>query len=228
MSNRYEGAGNSFLIFEDKLPKDPAVLCECGVDGVLLLQGRCYRIFNADGSEAEMCGNGVRCMVRYLEDRGRKQERYFFDSLAGPIEAWHEGDLIGVKMPAPRLVKRTFFKNKEADFYLVGVPHIVLFFDDIENIEIEKWADPAFNVNLVQVNGDSISVRTFERGVNRETLSCGTGAVASAASVKNHFDFPEKIVVKNRSQSDLIIRLLPNRTEMVGPASLVVNYSSFN
>ncbi|MCH9704242.1 MAG: diaminopimelate epimerase, partial [Chlamydiae bacterium] len=64
-SNRYHGSGNSFLIFEDSIPDDPKKLCECGVDGILLLKGNRYIIYNADGSEAEMCGNGVRCMVRF-------------------------------------------------------------------------------------------------------------------------------------------------------------------
>lgn len=222
ISNRYHGAGNSFLIFEESLSGDPSELCRCGVDGILLLRGNRYHIFNADGSEAEMCGNGIRCAVRYLADRGRRKERYFFDTLAGPVEAWHEGDLIGVQMPQPQLIKTSLFKEKEADYYLVGVPHVVLFFDEIACLDIEKWADPAYNVNLVQLKDDAIVIRTFERGVNRETLSCGTGSTAAAHAAKRRFRLGDEVCVHTESKSDLIIRLLPDRTEMIGPAEQII------
>ena len=227
-SNRYHGSGNSFLIFEDVVPGNPVELCKCGVDGVLLLKGDRYIIYNADGSEAEMCGNGVRCIVRYLEDRGRRQELYKFQTLAGEVEAWHEDDLIGVKMPKPLFEGTQIIKDQVvADLYRVGVPHMVLFFEEIEPLDLAAWSEPFvknFNVNFVQVHPDSISVRTFERGVNRETLSCGTGATAAAAAAKRRFDLPLPVTVHTASKSSLIIRIMDDRTEMIGPAlSITVN-----
>ena len=222
-SHRYQGAGNSFLIYEEALPGDPALLAACGVDGILLLRGRQLRIYNADGSEAEMCGNGIRCVVRYLEQRGMRETRYFFSTLAGEIEAWHEEDVIGVRMPPPRFDRRSPFKERLADFYTVGVPHVVLFFDAIDALDITQWADPRYNVNLVQVDEGGVAVRTFERGVNRETLSCGTGATAAAAAARRHFNLPDEILVQTRSGAPLMVRFLHERTELIGPADVVEN-----
>ncbi len=225
LNNLYHGSGNSFLIFEEELPDAPDKLCTFGVDGVLLLRGNLFTIYNADGGEAEMCGNGIRCMVRYLEEHGRRQELYTFQTLAGIVEAWHEGKLIGVKMPFPHFEGKQSVmlgeQERVADLYRVGVPHMVFFFEEIETLPIAEWSQPFcknFNVNYVEVHPDSISVRTFERGVNRETLSCGTGATAAALATAARFDFPSPIIVHNQSKSSLTIRFSSERVDMIGPA----------
>jgi len=225
ISNKYEGSGNSFLIYDEELPASPIELCLSGVDGVLLLKGDHFIIYNPDGSEAEMCGNGIRCAVRYLEEQGRRKELYRFQTKAGEVEAWHDGDLVGVKMPEPRFIGTQKVGDSIADLYTVGNPHMVLFFENISDLPIAELSQPFcknFNVHFVQINPDSISLRTFERGVNRETLSCGTGATASAAAAVRRFRIPCPVKVHTASKSSLVIRFLEGRTEMIGPAYRVI------
>ena len=158
-----------------------------------------WRFFNADASEAEMCGNGARCAARFASLTGIVQKpRMAFRTLAGIIKAELLGDRVKVQMTPPHSLKLDLNLEAEGrsfhvDFINTGVPHAVCFAADeneLESADILRWGHalrfhPHFqpagtNVNFVYVQDSShMVVRTYERGVEGETLACGTGCIAS-------------------------------------------------
>jgi diaminopimelate epimerase len=207
------GTGNDFIVVDSRGSIFPAEdktfvsrLCDrrygVGADGIILLENSAQsdfkmRIINADGSEAEMCGNGARCAVRMAKDiklfKGKKTE---FQTLAGTIKASIIGDIIKLNMGIAKEIRlniKVILDGSEKILYFVntGVPHAVMFVDDIEKVDVLRWGreirhnslfKPAgTNVNFVKVmDSSTIKVRTYERGVEDETFSCGTGTCASA------------------------------------------------
>jgi diaminopimelate epimerase len=175
-----------------------------GADGLLFIEDDdeldfAWRFFNSDGSEAEMCGNASRCVARLACMDGIAGPELVFRTLAGPIEAVVKGSTVMVQLTRPHGLVPEFTLELaggqllSAGFVVTGVPHIVLVLeeDTLETAEVhelgreiryhEKFAPAGTNVNFVQVTGrGSIRVRTYERGVEAETLACGTGVVASA------------------------------------------------
>ena len=179
-----------------------------GADGLLLIESSKknlfkMRIFNPDGSEAEMCGNGARCVAfwGYLRVPGRKG-MFTFDTVAGAIETkvTHKAQRpfagVGIKMVNPIGVSldmpiRVMNRVVKVNYINTGVPHVVVFVQGLDKIDVEaigrairfhkKFKPQGTNVNFVEVvNDNHIKVRTYERGVEAETFSCGTGSVASA------------------------------------------------
>lgn len=205
--SKYEGAGNDFLVIDDRasfFPVHDSSLIErlchrrfgVGADGVLLLQNAAdadarMRIFNSDGSEAEGCGNGVRCFVRFLEDLGIRRTIYRIavggkvlsaDILEGQVRV-EMGPLSGWDCHS--------IDGREIHFVDSGVPHAVWFVPEVETIALHEVGPvlrrhPLFgsrgaNVNIAEIGQENrVKVRTFERGVEAETLACGTGATAVA------------------------------------------------
>jgi diaminopimelate epimerase len=174
-----------------------------GADGLILIEKSeiadfKWRFFNPDGSEAEMCGNGGRSVVKYAYLNGIAKERVCFETKAGLIEGEINSseDVVKIQLTKPFDLKCDYpilIDNKEYMINSVntGVPHVVMFLNDIDNIDIlslgrkirlhEIFKPDGTNVNFVKLAGRStISIRTYERGVEDETLSCGTGVVASA------------------------------------------------
>ena len=214
------GLGNDFIVINNMQgqfaldwPAFAARYCPrktaVGADGVLIIEASDeadfnYRIFNADGSEAEMCGNGARCAALFAFHEGIAGDQMKFKTLAGIIEARVSTDDVSIRMTDPYDLQRDIHLDIITGQYIVhsinsGVPHAVVFTDSLSTISVEelgrairmhKYFSPAgTNVDFVQVGqADHINVRTYERGVEAETLACGTGAVASAiisACVKN-------------------------------------------
>ena len=201
--NKYEGTGNDFIIikvdaFAGPLPDALAIkkLCDrrfgIGADGLIVVEecsGYDFRMiyFNADGSRGAMCGNGGRCASHYAMRHITGFRDLTFMADDGPHTAKHISD--NVIELSIRDVQMT---SETPDGILVntGVPHLVVFADDIEDTDLvtfarplrysDRYAPDGVNVNLVAVTGDSLCVRTYERGVEDETLSCGTGVTASA------------------------------------------------
>ncbi len=156
-----------------------------------------WRFFNPDGSVAEMCGNGSRCAVRFAYQMGICPESARFETLVGVIhaEVKEGGKRVKVRLTKPYgfqekplEVKGRFF---EGNFINTGVPHYVVMIEDLENLDVVRYGrairfhsefEPnGTNVNFIKgVDENTIKVRTYERGVEGETLACGTGAVASA------------------------------------------------
>jgi len=173
-----------------------------GADGLLVL-GKSrkadirMRIINADGSEASMCGNGARCVALYTKQQMPNQKKQIFiETKAGIIECRINGNNTKIKLTGPRNLKLDIpIKIKRralrVNFINTGVPHTVIFVQGLDGIDTvslgrniryhRSFAPAGTNVNFVEVLGKRfIKVRTYERGVEDETLACGTGAVASA------------------------------------------------
>ena len=217
---KMNGAGNDFVMLDNRtanLPLDTAAiarLCDrhrgVGADGVLLVEPAegpqadfRMRYYNADGGEAEMCGNGARCFARFatrLETAGgggATREALRFETQAGLIQARLDGELVRLDMSQPTagmalgaldLDGQTL---PEAYFLNTGVPHVVVPVPDVERVDVHplgrairyhaRFAPKGTNANFIHALGPrEISLRTYERGVEGETLACGTGATASA------------------------------------------------
>ena len=173
-----------------------------GGDGLIVLHpdpendfGMAY--YNADGGEAGMCGNGARCAFLFARDRGRVGDRGIFTTGAGPIEGEYVDGDVRVDLTPPTNLQTDPDLGLEHPFpsaHLVdtGVPHLVLPVETLETIDLPKWGPllrhapalgaPGANVNWVQERADGTSwlIRTYERGVEGETLACGTGSSAAA------------------------------------------------
>ena len=260
---KLEGNGNDFILIDEYdrtiIPDSmkgefAAEFCErhfgIGGDGVLFLSKAMergdlrMRIFQPDRSEAEMCGNGVRCFAKYARDRALIGEKATIETLAGPIhvEVNYAGDDFNAKvlLPEPKFERNDIpatgngtYKEKigEYEVYAVntGVPHAVIFVDAVADIDIDAVAPairnhPTFpkgaNVNFVQKTGpDTIRIRTFERGVEGETLSCGTGATASA--VVSHAQGRTGEVTRVETEGGPLTIYLGKETYLEGPASTV-------
>jgi diaminopimelate epimerase len=167
-----------------------------GADGLLVLEKSKIadirmRIFNADGSEAEMCGNGARCVSLWL-----KQEVLKIETKAGVIKSEVKGDNIKIKLTDPKDIKLDIpikINNRllKVNFINTGVPHTVIFVEGLDKIDVvnlgrlvryhKRFTPAGSNVDFMEIlSNNSIKIRTYERGVEDETLACGTGAVASA------------------------------------------------
>ncbi|MEO6033986.1 MAG: diaminopimelate epimerase [Verrucomicrobiota bacterium] len=174
-----------------------------GADGLMLLipcaSGKAdwsWDFFNSDGSRAEMCGNGARCFARYIQKRTGAADKITFETTAGIITAVFHGELVTINLTTPkdlRLNETVPLKGGATAIHSLntGVPHAVVFVDDADKAMVQPtgaevryhahFAPKGTNVNFVQrLGGNSIRVRTYERGVENETLACGTGVTASA------------------------------------------------
>jgi diaminopimelate epimerase len=216
---KYQGTGNDFVMIDDRSGTFPASqqliesLCHrrfgIGSDGLILLQkaeGYDFRMvyFNADGGEGSMCGNGGRCVVRFAHDLGLFTNTTLFIAVDGPHEGAVEGDVIRLRMSPVSDVQ----EYEEYDFMNTGSPHYVTYVDNIREADvIDTGKDirygPIFgpvggtNVNFVEVLEDNhLSVRTYERGVEDETYSCGTGVTACALSAHIREGWQSPIIVE--------------------------------
>lgn len=200
--NKYEGTGNDFIIinnFSRQLsPSDNELvrrLCDrrfgIGADGLILIekcQGYDFRMiyFNADGYEANMCGNGGRCASHFVmkEITGKSSVRFL--AADGEHHATSTGGLIDLTINDVKGISET----PDGVLLNTGVPHLVVFMNNVADAELvniarpvrysPRYAPEGVNVNLAEVDGATLIVRTYERGVEDETLSCGTGVTASA------------------------------------------------
>jgi diaminopimelate epimerase len=175
-----------------------------GADGLILIENPenpenhfKWQFFNSDGSMAEMCGNGSRCAVRFAFDEGIVGKEVRFETLAGVIKAYvlDGGKRVKVQLTPPKDYREVSLglDTQSIEGYLIntGVPHFVAVVNDLEKVDVIKLGrairfHPEFqpkgtNVNFIEREGeDAIRIRTYERGVEGETLACGTGATASA------------------------------------------------
>ena len=205
-----QGAGNDFVVIDHDPKLDYAVfarkVCDrhmgIGADGVIIHGGsvRCdhrMRIFNADGSEAEMCGNGARCLAVYIASKFTAVPEVFsVETKAGTLHASVQGDIASVQLSDPENYLPGIEINVAGQkimghFLNTGVPHVVVFVQGLREMDVDGlgrlirqhslFAPKGTNVNFVEkVRDGVVAVRTFERGVEAETLACGTGSVAAA------------------------------------------------
>ncbi len=199
---KYQGTGNDFIIIDNRdntvklTEQEIKKACErrkgIGADGLMLLNtldGYDFEMkyYNSDGGESSMCGNGGRCMVKFAMDLGLIKMQYKFLAVDGEHEAYQDkSGWIFLKMQNVDVVEK-----KHGDFILnTGSPHYIRPVSDIWGLDFikaakeirynEAYAKEGINVNFVEDSGDKLYVRTYERGVEDETLSCGTGVTAAA------------------------------------------------
>ena len=172
-----------------------------GADGVLLVEPSStahfrMRYYNSDGSEGETCGNGARCVARFAFDRKIAPATMRFETMAGTYEGEVGDDEVVVSMTDAHSLRRAIRISDDAfegelHFVNTGVPHAVVFVDDPQSVDVVRvgrhlrfhpeFAPAGANVNFVSVRDPhNIVIRTYERGVENETLACGTGSIASA------------------------------------------------
>lgn len=210
---KMNGAGNDFVVVDnrdlslDLSGEQIARLCNrqrgVGADGLLAVEpaqnGADFRMryYNADGGEAEMCGNGARCFAKFSNQLGGNEfDKISFETIAGVIGAEFIGEQVKIELSEPFDLELETGLAVEGESLAVssvntGVPHAVVFVDDIESVDIRRlgaairfhdhFSPAGANANVVQVIApDTIAVRTYERGVEDETLACGTGMAACA------------------------------------------------
>ncbi len=196
------GSGSKYRVNNSQLAK---LLCQrklsVGADGLLVVEPSKkadlkMRVFNPDGTEVDMCGNGSRCVALYAERNKICGKKMVIETRSGNLEAEVEQDRVKIKMAPPKGLWLGFSldikgRTKKLDFINTGVPHVVYFVQALGKTKVAEIGrairyHPEFkpqgtNVDFVEVlSGRHIRVRTYERGVEQETLACGTGCVAAA------------------------------------------------
>ena len=209
---KYEGTGNDFVIIDNrdlKFQKDNNELIQnicdrkkgVGADGLILLENHdeldfSMIYFNADGSESGFCGNGSRCITHLSNNLNIINDNAKFNAIDGIHESKITNGRIRVKMND--VLKSEIYKYNDkysTTFVDTGSPHLIRIYENIDSIDIVKEArelkliyseyTDGLNINFCQISDSKIKLRTYERGVEDETLSCGTGAVASAVFLKD-------------------------------------------
>ncbi len=251
------GAGNDFVLIDNRagsvsLSREQiAGLCrrQCGIgaDGLILLRHAtsgadwAWDFYNADGSNAEMCGNGARCFARYIDRLAEGNGEPSFETACGIIHAQINGDTVTVNLTNPHglILNETIpiIAGEQTVHTLnTGVPHAVLFVDDADAAMVEKlgseirrhehFAPAGTNVNFVQVlKPGHIRTRTYERGVG-ETLACGTGVCASAMVSARLNDWPSPVKVEVLGDDTLAVAFASegdefSQVQLTGPAEFV-------
>jgi diaminopimelate epimerase len=244
------GAGNDFIVIDNRAQivdadkgRDLARLAcrrklSVGADGLILIEDDPevdfkWRFYNADGSVAEMCGNGARCAARFAYLKGvARRPRMAFRTLAGIINAEMIEDRVKIQTTAPFGLERDIALDVEGKPFLLhfintGVPHVVCFLEDVEKLkddDIFRWGrairfssrfQPAgTNVNFVSVlDRHSVKIRTYERGVEAETLACGTGSIASALIGASRKILSSPVEVETRSGDKLTIHFTQQNSD---------------
>lgn len=236
---KMNGAGNDFVMLDNRdrslnlTGEQIAFLCDrhrgVGADGVLAVEpaenGADFRMryYNADGGEAEMCGNGARCFGRFASRfLSAPQPEVRFETQAGPIVAQFFGDNVRIQMSDPHSHRPPTSlsvndRPLEVHFLNTGVPHAVVFVEDLQAVDVladgaalryhSAFAPKGTNANFAQaLSANEIAIRTYERGVEGETLACGTGVCASA--ILHH--------LRTGATSPISVRVLGGETLEVG------------
>lgn len=207
---KYQGTGNDFVLIDQREQKFIAHddvqtiqrICDrkfgIGADGLILLENHTdydYEMiyFNADGRTSSMCGNGGRCITAFAKQIGATKNENTFLAIDGEHISRNQNDgVVSLKMNDVKDIQ------SGEDFYIIdtGSPHYIIFVEDIDDIDIksqgeairysEKFKEEGINVNFVEIKENHILVATYERGVEDETLSCGTGVTAAAMAYVLH------------------------------------------
>ncbi|HEY8735014.1 MAG TPA: diaminopimelate epimerase [Puia sp.] len=227
---KYQGTGNDFILidnrskgYSDLSEGEIHRICDrrfgIGADGLMMLNLKDgydfeMKYFNSDGKPGSMCGNGGRCMVRFAYDLGIHKESYHFLASDGEHEAELDmiSNIINLKMKDV-----SGYKEEQGNFIVdTGSPHFVKFVPDVMDVDVVKegteirYSEPyikeGINVNFVEDRGDDVLfVRTYERGVEDETFSCGTGVTASALVCHHNEVGYNEVNVKTKG-GDLIVK----------------------
>lgn len=246
---KYQGTGNDFIIIDDRsltFQLDTAAIAQLcnrrfgiGADGLMLIQnetGYDFRMvyFNSDGTEGTMCGNGGRCLVRFAADQGIVTDKAHFIAVDSPHLAYITPEKISLQMQDVADIAQ----HDDDYFTNTGSPHVVRFvqqvqFTDVKNIGAAIRYSEAYqgqngtNVNFVEkLDPQTLFVRTYERGVEDETYSCGTGVTAAALVSNATKGMPSPIQIKTLG-GELAVQFEGNSMDgftqifLIGPAKHV-------
>ncbi|WP_223033225.1 diaminopimelate epimerase [Hanstruepera marina] len=246
---KYQGTGNDFviidnrqLVFDKNNTKLVKYLCDrrfgIGADGLILLENDKTSDFkmvyyNADGNESTMCGNGGRCIVAFAQFLGIIEKQTTFLAIDGLHEAYIEGDVVKLKMQDVAEIKT--YNNYV--FLDTGSPHHVQMESDLEHLDVKvvgceiRYGNPyneeGANVNFVsKISNEEFAVRTYERGVEDETLSCGTGVTAVALAMHEIGETQNTVITLNTEGGQLQVSFKKNDLGyhdiwLIGPAKRV-------
>ena len=201
--SKYSASGNDFVIFHTFQKADRSELAKklcdrqngIGADGLIVLVPHDtldfeWEFYNADGSYAAMCGNGTRATAHYAYNKGLADKDMRFLTGAGVISCKVENDIVETELTKPKFIKDYFYEDGY-EWILIdtGVPHLVALVEDItkfdKNLARKMREKYDANVYFAKFEDGVLKVRTYERGVEDETLACGTGICASFLSAKN-------------------------------------------
>jgi diaminopimelate epimerase len=249
--SKYHGTGNDFILIDDRAEVFPVgntarirSLCDrrfgIGADGLVLLQNSTradckMRIFNADGGEPSMCGNGLRCIIHFLKQLGVAQQRVLVEVKDRLFACQWVGDKIEVNLGTPKIHHWDLAcEGRTVSILDTGVPHLVSFVENCLQIDLMTegkalrfhplFAPDGVNVNFATfLPSGAIRMRTYERGVEGETLMCGTGAaaVAFAASKLHGSNNPISILAPQNTLLEMHIDPVAEQILMLGPATHV-------
>lgn len=246
---KYQGTGNDFVLVDNRQKKinknDTKLinfLCDrrfgIGADGLILLENHNeldFKMvyFNADGNESSMCGNGGRCLVAFAKFLGIIESKATFEAIDGIHHAIIDKDIVKLQMQDVGAVN----KFDTHVFLDTGSPHHVQFESDLEDFDIkqkgakirygEPYNEAGANVNFVKkINNDVFAVRTYERGVEDETLSCGTGVTAVALAMNYIGETEKNLITLNTEGGDLKVSFEKDNGSyknvwLIGPAKQV-------
>ncbi len=218
---KYDASGNNFIIFHTVKRKDYSDLAiklckQENVDGLIVVVPHFvydfeWLFYNNDGSTASMCGNGTRAVAHYAYTNKIASSYMKFLTGAGEIGCKVDGDIVETTMTEPKELKEPFFENNLKWWFVdTGVPHLVTIVDDLSNFDLELCSIMRqkynTNVNFAKVEGKRLIVRTFERGVENETLACGTGMTACFLRALNLGLIENTIEVIPKSGEILILK----------------------
>lgn len=247
--SKYHGAGNDFLLFEDLEQTFPtekvSFLCDrkrgIGADGLILVrpsQRADFQMvyFNQDGSEAALCGNGLRCFAHFLSDQGMARSPLRVEIGGRILTVMGKPPTISIYLPVPKVLEWGIITSNRQQFLVdPGVPHLVLFIEEPVDIVLEGrvlrnhplFGQKGVNVNFVRVlEKDHLAIGTYERGVEDETLACGTGAV-SAAFVAHALGYTGKRVKVTPKSGEEMEVVLGKEVELTGPSTKVFEGAVF-
>lgn len=246
--SKYSGCGNDFIVIDNRSGNFPVscrqyirFLCHrrvgIGADGVLLLESSTQaefrmRIFNSDSSEAKMCGNGIRCLMKFIARLHPDITAATIETAAGLMAASIKRGAVQIAMPEPGKMETVLLEGSRCYHLDTGVPHLVCFTEDLEGVDLAEigpklrhhpqFSPAGANVNFASITPQGIRYRTYERGVEEETLACGTGAVAVAlvASQINGTPSPVAVITSLGQKIEISFQKGEkiDQVKMVGPA----------
>lgn len=236
---KYSASGNDFVIFhafkEEDFSKKAIELCNrtegIGADGFVALVPSNeadfkWLFYNSDGSHAAMCGNATRAVAHYAYNNGLAKSNMKFLTEAGLIESNVEGNVVQTQMTEPIIIKEAF-EQEGLTWYLIdtGVPHLVTLVDDLNKYDHDLCAKMRYehnaNVNFAKIEDGIIKVRTYERGVEDETLACGTGMVACFLRANDLGLVENKTFVYPKSNEELTISKIDEKIYFKGAVKKV-------
>ena len=225
---KYNASGNDFVIFHSFQAFDRSALAQklcdrqkgIGADGLIVLLPHdtydfAWQFYNSDGSVASMCGNGTRACAHYAYTNQLAGKTMRFLTGAGVIGSVVEGDVVETELTSPQKMSESFSENGLVwHFYDTGVPHLVTFVNDVNSfnkaIARQMRDKHNANVNYVELKNNALHVRTYERGVEDETLACGTGMAASFYAAYLEKMVGESVKVYPTSKEELSLRIQNN------------------